>query len=141
MCGHGRRRRVLRHRAGPARRQPAQGLRRRRRVRRSSQAGFWLSQSAEGGGFRQSHIAFGAPDRAAVRAFFEAAVGAGAEVLHQPQVWPEYHEHYYGSFDGPEPACYASDAEPLRHQCEALHGLDQRHPDVAGAGGAVQVAG
>jgi catechol 2,3-dioxygenase-like lactoylglutathione lyase family enzyme len=59
---------------------------------------FWLSGSEAGAGFRESHIAFEAPDRAAVRAFFEAAVGAGAEVLHEPRVWPEYHEHYYGAF-------------------------------------------
>ena len=33
-----------------------------------------------------------------VRAFFDAAVGAGAEVLHEPRLWPEYHPHYYGAF-------------------------------------------
>ena len=27
-----------------------------------------------------------------------SAVAAGAEVLHEPRVWPEYHEHYYGAF-------------------------------------------
>ena len=30
-----------------------------------------------------------------------AAVGtvsAGAEVLHEPRVWPEYHPNYYGAF-------------------------------------------
>ena len=59
---------------------------------------FWLSEATSDAGFRESHIAFDAPDRAAVRAFFEAAVGAGAEVLHEPRVWPEYHEHYYGAF-------------------------------------------
>ena len=59
---------------------------------------FWLSPRATGEGFRESHIAFSAPDRAAVRAFFDAAVGAGAEVLHEPRVWPEYHPGYYGAF-------------------------------------------
>ena len=39
-----------------------------------------------------------APDRAAVRAFFDAAVLAGAEVLHAPRVWPEYHANYFGAF-------------------------------------------
>ena len=39
-----------------------------------------------------------APDREAVRAFFAAAVGPGAEVLHEPRVWPEYHPDYYGAF-------------------------------------------
>ena len=40
---------------------------------------------------REVHVAFVASDRAAVRAFFEAAVAAGAEVLHEPRLWPEYH--------------------------------------------------
>ena len=59
---------------------------------------FWISAHDSGEGFRESHIAFVAPDRAAVRAFFDAAVAAGAEVLHQPRVWPEYHPGYYGAF-------------------------------------------
>ena len=58
---------------------------------------FWLGINT-GNGFRESHIAFEAPDRAAVRAFFDAAVKAGAEVLHEPRVWPEYHPNYYGAF-------------------------------------------
>jgi catechol 2,3-dioxygenase-like lactoylglutathione lyase family enzyme len=59
---------------------------------------FWIGQQRTGDGFRESHVAFKAADRAAVRAFFEAAVGAGAEILHEPRVWPEYHETYYGAF-------------------------------------------
>jgi catechol 2,3-dioxygenase-like lactoylglutathione lyase family enzyme len=59
---------------------------------------FWLGRFDSGEGFRESHIAFVAPDRAAVRAFFEAAVGTGAEALHEPRLWPEYHESYYGAF-------------------------------------------
>jgi catechol 2,3-dioxygenase-like lactoylglutathione lyase family enzyme len=59
---------------------------------------FWIGRRTTGEGFRESHIAFVAPDRAAVRAFFHAAVGAGAEVLHEPRVWPEYHPGYYGAF-------------------------------------------
>ena len=59
---------------------------------------FWLGPRATGEGFRETHLAFVAPDRAAVRAFFEAAVAAGAEVLHEPRVWPEYHRAYYGAF-------------------------------------------
>jgi catechol 2,3-dioxygenase-like lactoylglutathione lyase family enzyme len=59
---------------------------------------FWLGPQSTGEGFRESHIAFTAPDRAAVRAFFEAAKAAGAEVLHEPRVWPEYHASYYGAF-------------------------------------------
>lgn len=59
---------------------------------------FWLGRLESGDGFRESHIAFTAADRAGVRAFFEAAVDSGAEVLHEPRIWPEYHENYYGAF-------------------------------------------
>ncbi|MDX2380247.1 MAG: VOC family protein [Acidimicrobiia bacterium] len=59
---------------------------------------FWLGARQTGEGFRESHIAFSAPDRGAVDAFVVAAVEAGAEVLHQPRVWPEYHPNYYGGF-------------------------------------------
>jgi catechol 2,3-dioxygenase-like lactoylglutathione lyase family enzyme len=59
---------------------------------------FWISVHESGNGFSESHIAFQAADRAAVRAFFDAAVAAGAEVLHEPRVWPEYHPNYFGAF-------------------------------------------
>jgi catechol 2,3-dioxygenase-like lactoylglutathione lyase family enzyme len=59
---------------------------------------FWIGPRATGDGFRESHLAFAAPDRASVRAFFDAAVAAGVEVLHEPRVWPEYHPTYYGAF-------------------------------------------
>ena len=59
---------------------------------------FWIGVLAEGDANRPIHVAFAAPDRAAVRAFLDAAVAAGAEVLHEPRVWPEYHPSYYGAF-------------------------------------------
>jgi catechol 2,3-dioxygenase-like lactoylglutathione lyase family enzyme len=59
---------------------------------------FWIGPRATGEGFRESHIAFAAPDRRAVTAFFDAAVAAGAEMLHEPKVWPEYHANYFGAF-------------------------------------------
>ncbi len=59
---------------------------------------FWLGGHETGEGFRESHIAFSAPSREAVQAFFDAAVAVGAEVLHAPRVWPEYHENYFGAF-------------------------------------------
>ena len=59
---------------------------------------FWLGPADPAGRARETHIAFAAPDRAAVDAFHKAAVEAGAEVLHAPRVWPEYHETYYGAF-------------------------------------------
>ncbi|WP_067507857.1 VOC family protein [Actinoplanes sp. TFC3] len=64
----------------------------------SEHADFWIGKLDSGTGFRESHIAFQAPDRAAVDAFFRAAVEAGAEVLHEPAVHPEYHPAYYGAF-------------------------------------------
>jgi catechol 2,3-dioxygenase-like lactoylglutathione lyase family enzyme len=59
---------------------------------------FWIGPLATGEPNREVHIAFVAADRAAVRAWFDAAVAAGAEVLHEPRVWPEYHPNYYGAF-------------------------------------------
>ncbi len=55
---------------------------------------FWLGPRMTGEGFRESHIAFSAPDRAAVDRFREAAIEAGAEVLHEPRTCPEYHPNY-----------------------------------------------
>jgi len=59
---------------------------------------FWLGGHQTGAGFRESHIAFTANDRASVDAFFAAAKALGAEVLHEPRLWPEYHATYYGAF-------------------------------------------
>lgn len=59
---------------------------------------FWIGPRQTGEGFRETHIAFTAPDRGSVRAFFDAAVATGAEVLYEPRVWPEYHENYYAAF-------------------------------------------
>ena len=59
---------------------------------------FWIGPRSTGDGFRESHIAFTAPSRDAVVAFFAAAVAAGAEVLHEPRLWPEYHASYFGAF-------------------------------------------
>jgi catechol 2,3-dioxygenase-like lactoylglutathione lyase family enzyme len=58
---------------------------------------FWIGTAA-GAETRELHLAFVAPNRAKVREFFDAAVVAGAEVLHEPREWPEYHPGYYGAF-------------------------------------------
>jgi catechol 2,3-dioxygenase-like lactoylglutathione lyase family enzyme len=58
---------------------------------------FWLS-AAQRAEAREIHVAFRAPDRAAVDAVHDAAVAAGVEVLHAPKEWPEYHPGYYGVF-------------------------------------------
>ena len=59
---------------------------------------FWIGPNQTGEGFKESHIAFSAPNRDAVMAFFAAAVAVGAELLHEPRLWPEYHPHYFGAF-------------------------------------------
>src|SRR5438105_15739417 len=81
---------------------------------------FWLGPLTTGEPNREMHIAFVAPDRAAVRAFFDAARAESAEVLHEPQVWPEYHATYYGAFvrdpDGNhvEAVCHSPESVPAR---------------------------
>ncbi|WP_046315393.1 VOC family protein [Mycobacterium sp. UM_Kg1] len=62
---------------------------------------FWIADAAAGdatGPNREVHIAFSAVDREQVRAFYDTAVRLGAEVLHAPRLWPEYHPAYYGAF-------------------------------------------
>jgi catechol 2,3-dioxygenase-like lactoylglutathione lyase family enzyme len=63
---------------------------------------FWIATQPEGGpssgANREVHIAFVAESADAVRAFFDAATALGAEVLHEPRHWPEYHDHYFGAF-------------------------------------------
>jgi catechol 2,3-dioxygenase-like lactoylglutathione lyase family enzyme len=73
---------------------------------------FWLGPagtSAE----REVHLAFTAPTRAAVDDVHRAAMAAGAQILHAPRIWPEYHPGYYGVFfrdlDG-------NNAEAVHHQ-------------------------
>lgn len=58
---------------------------------------FWLGPAVAATG-REVHIAFTAPDRDAVDEVHRAAIGAGAEILHAPRIWPEYHPGYYGVF-------------------------------------------
>jgi catechol 2,3-dioxygenase-like lactoylglutathione lyase family enzyme len=58
--------------------------------------GFWIS-----GGVLSPvpiHIAFGARDRARVRAFYTAAMAAGARDNGAPGLRPQYHADYYGAF-------------------------------------------
>lgn len=56
---------------------------------------FWIGTSD-----RQArvHVAFAAADRAAVRAFHDTALQAGARDNGLPGLRPHYHEHYYGAF-------------------------------------------
>jgi catechol 2,3-dioxygenase-like lactoylglutathione lyase family enzyme len=57
---------------------------------------FWVGQSAVAS--RGIHLAFSADTRAAVDAFYQAALAAGGTDNGAPGVRPHYHEHYYGAF-------------------------------------------
>jgi catechol 2,3-dioxygenase-like lactoylglutathione lyase family enzyme len=65
---------------------------------RDGRPAFWIAEGAGMGPNRETHLAFMADDEGAVRAFYEAAVGLGAESLHAPRLWPEYHPGYFGAF-------------------------------------------
>jgi catechol 2,3-dioxygenase-like lactoylglutathione lyase family enzyme len=58
---------------------------------------FWLGAAAEGP-HDEVHVAFTAPDRASVDRVHAAGRAAGAQVLHAPRLWPEYHPTYYAVF-------------------------------------------
>jgi catechol 2,3-dioxygenase-like lactoylglutathione lyase family enzyme len=62
---------------------------------------FWIADMAAGeaaGPNREVHFAFQAADTDAVQAFYDTAIEAGAETLHAPRLWPEYHPGYFGAF-------------------------------------------
>jgi catechol 2,3-dioxygenase-like lactoylglutathione lyase family enzyme len=62
---------------------------------------FWIADASAGAGMgpnREVHFAFAAADHDAVPAFHQAAVELGAESLHAPRLWPEYHPGYFGAF-------------------------------------------
>ncbi|MET0425114.1 MAG: VOC family protein [Actinoplanes sp.] len=57
---------------------------------------FWLIDGGTVG--TNMHVAFTVDTRADVSTFFAAALAAGATVLQEPAVHPEYHADYYGGF-------------------------------------------
>ena len=68
---------------------------------RDGKPSFWISVCSGGAGMgpdRENHIAFEAANENAVRAFHQAALERGAESLHEPRLWPEYHPGYFGAF-------------------------------------------
>lgn len=75
---------------------------------------FWIgvpsgsSPALAGSG---SHVAFAAPDRAAVDAFHAAALAAGARDDGAPGLRPHYHPTYYAAFV----------IDPDGHRLEAVH--------------------
>jgi catechol 2,3-dioxygenase-like lactoylglutathione lyase family enzyme len=56
---------------------------------------FWLGSSVERG---PTHVAFTAPNRAAVDAFYAEALAAGGEDNGAPGLRPHYHETYYAAY-------------------------------------------
>jgi catechol 2,3-dioxygenase-like lactoylglutathione lyase family enzyme len=68
---------------------------------RDGKPDFWIADMNVGeasGPNREVHVAFHAKDHAAVQAFYDTALGLGAESLHAPKLWPEYHPGYFGAF-------------------------------------------
>ena len=57
---------------------------------------FWVAE--RGRQTPNAHICFRAQSRAAVRAFHDAALRAGAQDYGQPGTRPEYHSAYYAAF-------------------------------------------
>jgi catechol 2,3-dioxygenase-like lactoylglutathione lyase family enzyme len=58
---------------------------------------LWLGAQVDTG-TRPVHLALRAPSQEAVDRVFTLATDAGAEILHEPRIWPEYHAGYYGVF-------------------------------------------
>ena len=56
---------------------------------------LWLS---EGESRSSVHVAFAAKDRAAVKAFHDAALPAGGKDNGKPGLRPNYHANYYAAF-------------------------------------------
>ena len=62
---------------------------------------FWIVFPFDGGPAsvgNGTHVAFLAPDRAAVDAFHSAALEHGGSDEGAPGLRPHYHEHYYGAY-------------------------------------------
>ena len=57
---------------------------------------FWIGDKERVG--EGTHVAFNAPDRATVDAFYEAAIAAGGKDNGPPGPRPKYHPNYYGAF-------------------------------------------
>jgi catechol 2,3-dioxygenase-like lactoylglutathione lyase family enzyme len=56
---------------------------------------FWVSAGKPA---ESLHVAFVAPDRAAVDGFYQAAMAAGGRDNGPPGLRPQYHPNYYGAF-------------------------------------------
>jgi catechol 2,3-dioxygenase-like lactoylglutathione lyase family enzyme len=63
---------------------------------RDGKPSFWLSAGAKT--TPHVHVAFAAEDRAAVDAFYAAAIAAGGKDNGPPGIRAHYHPNYYGAF-------------------------------------------
>jgi len=70
---------------------------------------FWIDD--QGAGTGSTHVAFAAASRAAVDAFYAAALAAGGKDNGAPGLRPHYHPDYYGAFV----------LDPDGHNIEAVH--------------------
>ena len=68
----------------------------RRRLRRRWRADFWIG--GEGKLEKPLHVAIVAKDRAAVDAFYKAALAAGGKDNGAPGLRPHHHPNYYAAF-------------------------------------------
>jgi catechol 2,3-dioxygenase-like lactoylglutathione lyase family enzyme len=57
---------------------------------------FWIGLGGDPGD--GTHVAFSAPDRATVDAFYQAAIAAGGTDNGAPGIRAHYHPNYYGAF-------------------------------------------
>lgn len=57
---------------------------------------FWIGGAKSMGG--SVHVAFTAPSRTVVDAFYKEAIAAGGKDNGAPGLRPHYHENYYGAF-------------------------------------------
>jgi catechol 2,3-dioxygenase-like lactoylglutathione lyase family enzyme len=58
---------------------------------------FWIGYEPQGAALN-GHVCFRAPRRAAVDAFYKAALGAGGRDNGAPGLRPHYHHAYYAAF-------------------------------------------
>jgi catechol 2,3-dioxygenase-like lactoylglutathione lyase family enzyme len=80
-------------------------------------AQLFFSLATDHGG-RQTHLALRVEDETTVRLVHELATALGAEILHEPRLWPEYAPDYFAVFirdpagNNLELKCQASTARP-----------------------------
>src|SRR6202040_1046405 len=96
-------------------------------------AQLFFSLATDPGG-RQTHVALRVEDEATVRLGHEFATAAGAEILHEPRLWPEYGPDYYAVFirdpagNNLELKCQASTGRPTLSTRSEEHTSELQSP-------------